>query len=148
MSPAGARQSSRKEVAGNRVIPGARQFVADRSEDRLRVAPFQSREEQERFPIRAQVEEIFRRDLTGHDGVCDARGVETRNQFALTGRRASNGLVDRCRQAIVGLVGEGRGNDLFYPASAGGIGKKTWINAVTGDDAQCFRNFHEARIMM
>ena len=56
-------------------------------------------------------------------------------------------FVHDCLQAIVGLVAESRCNDLSYSGAACRISEKSRINAVTSDDAQCFRNFHEARII-
>ena len=51
------------------------------------------------------------------------------------------------REAFVGFIGEGGSNDLFYAGAPGRISEEARINAVTGDDAQCFWNFHEARII-
>ena len=56
-------------------------------------------------------------------------------------------FVHLCRQAVVGLIGEGGSNNLFYARAPGRIREEARINAVSSDEAQCFRNFHEARII-
>ena len=51
-------------------------------------------------------------------------------------------------EAIVGFIGERRGDDPFHAGAAGRISQKARINAVTGDDPECVWNFHEARLTM
>ena len=56
-------------------------------------------------------------------------------------------VVHLRRQAVVGLIGEGGSNDFFYARASGRISEEARVNAVSSDDAQCFRSFHEARII-
>ena len=55
------------------------EFIGDGGENCFGIPLLQSREQQQRFPIRPQIEKILRRDLAGHDGMLNA-GARGRNR--------------------------------------------------------------------
>ena len=146
IKPAGRQAIVEKRSRGQERDVGARQLVTDGGEDGFRVAPFQSREQKQRFPIRPQVEEILRRDLPGHDCVSDSGVPETRDQLAQLADSHPVDFIHFAGQAIVGFIGERGGHDSFHSGAAGSISEQARINSVAGDDSERVWNFHEARL--
>src|SRR5438552_2398395 len=57
-------------------------------------------------------------------------------------------LIHFAGEAIVGFVGERRGDNLFYASAAGSISQKSWVNSVAGNDSEGVWSFHAERIAM
>ena len=91
-----------------------RQLVTDRGEDGFGVAAFQSREEQERFPVRSQVKEVLRRDLPRHDGLGDSRVAKAGDQFSQLANAHPMDFIHFVREANVGFVRKRRRDNPFH----------------------------------
>ena len=57
-------------------------------------------------------------------------------------------LIHFAGKAIVGFVGERRGDNPFYASAAGSISQKSWVNPVAGNDSESVWSFHKARLTM
>ena len=130
--------------AGNSSTPIARQLVGDRAEKTFRIAALHARQQQQRFPIRPQIEEILRRDLAGHHRVASlsrlAKELEQPSQltdaqpFDLVDGSANSGRVSPVNAAAT---------IIFHARLARRLREQQRISAVPGDDSECFRRSHK-----
>ncbi|MEY2563328.1 MAG: hypothetical protein QOH88_1521 [Verrucomicrobiota bacterium] len=137
-----------KTGRGQKRDPRAREFIADRGENGFRVAPLQFREEQQRLPVRSQIEKVLRGDLTRHDSLRHFRVPEACDHFSQLAHTHPVDLIHFRGEALVGFAGKGRGHDSLNPGATGSIGEKLGVNAVAGNDPEDAWNFHGTSLMM
>ena len=68
-------------MAGSSSTPISASWSADRAEDRFGIALLEAREQEHRFEVGTQTEEVAGRDLTGHDRFLHVRLPEKLNSF-------------------------------------------------------------------
>ena len=76
------------------------QLVADRAEDRFGIALLEAREQEHRFEVGTQTEEVAGCDLTGHDRPPHVRLLEKTQQFSELADAQPFDLVGHPRRAV------------------------------------------------
>jgi len=120
--------------------------VRDCAENGFGIAARELREEDEGFDVGAQVEEIARMDLAGHDGVGRAGFFQNSKQFSELADAQPFEFIDERRERGVGLILKSGGGDPRDARGARGAGHGLRVGAVAGDDRECLRSFQSPRI--
>ena len=123
--------SRREELDAER-----RHLRGDRAEDRLGVALLQPCEEEERFEIRAQVEEVARVDLARHHRAPDTGFFEKPEHLPELADPHPLDPVHELRQGRIGLPGESGGHDPRDARSPRRARHSQRVGAIAGDDCE------------
>lgn len=118
---------------------GGFEFASDGTEEGCRVALWELGEDEEGFPIRSQVEEIFWGELTGHDGVGGTGFLgDTEEGTELPNAEPFDG-IDLSGQRRIGFTGEGSQVNFFDPGGAGFADNQGRISAASGNEEEALR---------
>ena len=109
-------------------------MIGDCSEERLGIAFLELGQHEQCGEVGAEVEEVFRRDLAGHDGLCRTGLFGVGREFAELSDPQPTQVVHQAGQCRIGLVLERGGAKAFHPLAAGSLGELERIVSVPGDD--------------
>src|SRR6266404_5560308 len=116
------------------IYPG--QFICNRRKDGFRVALFEFTQKHQRFQIRTQIKQVFRRDLSGHDRVMDFVLIKKLQEPIELSDAHPLDQIDMLCEDGIGLVSKRGRNYFFYTSFSRRISKQSWIYAVSGDNSQ------------
>ena len=108
--------------------------VGHGAEEGFGVTFFELGEKEEGGEVGAQVEEIFRRELAGHDGVAGAGFFGVGEELAELSDAKPTEVIDFGGEGGIGFVLEGGGAEACDTGSAGGGGELERVASVAGDD--------------
>ena len=114
------------------------ELIGDRTKKCLGIAFLEFGQHEKRGEVGAEVEEIFRGNLSGHDGLTGAGLFRVGDEFAELSDPQPPEVVDQAGQCRIGFVLEGGGAKALYPPSARGLGELEWIASIPGDDEKRF----------
>ncbi len=108
--------------------------IGDGAEEGFGVAFFELGEEKEGGEVGAEVEEIFRGELAGHDGVVATGFFGVGEELAELADAEPAEVIDFGAEGGVGFVLEGGGEEAGDAGAAGGGGELERVASVAGDD--------------
>jgi len=112
------------------------EFVGDRTEDRVRIFFFHAQEQREAAQVGANIKNVFRRDLAGHNTMADAGVLESGNQFGKLADTNPMHGIDQVLKGAIGFAGKTDGNDAFNPGATRLARDFKRQGTATGDDAK------------
>jgi hypothetical protein len=106
------------------------------SEEGLGITFLQASQDKKGGEIRAEVEEVFGRDLPGHDGSARAGFAGVGEKFSELADAEPPEVFNEADERRVGFVLEGGGADAWDAAESGGFSELKRITSVAGDDEE------------
>lgn len=122
----------------------AGEFTRDGAEKRFGIAALHSRQHEQGFPIRSQIEKVLRCDLTCHHGVTHLRFAKIFEETSELTDAKPLDLIDRFAQFRTRFVREGSGDKPFHARLARGLRQLERIRTVPGDNSESVRRGHKS----
>jgi hypothetical protein len=115
------------------------QFIGNRAKNRVRIFLLQPQQHAHGPKIGAEVEQVFGRDLAGHDALLHAPAGEGGNHLADLADVEPDEVVHERGERGIGFALGGDGDDAFDAGGAGQPGEFERQRAAAGNEADGFK---------